>query len=117
MTAQVKALEAPVLEEAVNGVLHVGKLKGDAHSVVPPFSQAAVGDVINMHVRTSTGNEWQEIRVLTAAEVGRPVIFAIPKDVFEKKLVPGARAELHYTVTSNNGNAVLSPLLTVQLER
>ncbi|ANI52587.1 hypothetical protein PDR5_08570 [Pseudomonas sp. DR 5-09] len=45
------------------------------------------------------------------------MIFAIPKDVFEKKLVPGAKAELHYTVTRFNGNAESSPLLTVQLER
>ncbi|MBH3407206.1 hypothetical protein I5P86_19320 [Pseudomonas glycinae] len=117
MTAQVKALEAPTLKEAENGVLFLGKLKGDAHGGVPPYQQAAAGDVIIMKVETSTGNEWEGRHVLSAAEVGEPVIFAIPKHVFEKKLVPGAEAELHYTVTRNNGNAESSPLLTVQLER
>ena len=115
MTAQVKALTAPDLKEAVNRVLHVSQLKGDAHGVVPPYHQAADGDLITLHVKTSTGNTWEGSHVLTAAEVGKPVIFAIPKDIFENKLVPGARAELYYTITKN-GNAESSPLLTVQLE-
>ncbi|MFP0197386.1 hypothetical protein ACKJSM_19720 [Pseudomonas sp. PHC1] len=87
-----------------------------AHGVVPPFPQAAVGDRITMHVQTSTGNEWANSHVLTTVEMGDPVIFVISKDVFEKKLVPGAKADLHYTVTRNNGSAESSPLLTVQLE-
>lgn len=117
MTAQVKTLVALILKEAENGVLFLSKLKGDAHGDVPPYQQAVAGDVITMKVETSTGNKWEARHTLTAAEVGKSVIFAIPKDVFEKKLVPGARAELHYTVTINNGNASSSPLLKVQLER
>lgn len=117
MTAQVKAFVAPDLREAVNGVLHLSQLQGDAHGVVPPYPQANQGDMITLQVETTTGNKWEARHVLTAAELGKSVIFAIPKDVFEKKLVPGARAELHYTVTRNNGNAESSPLLTVQLER
>jgi len=116
MTAQVKTLVAPELEEAKNGVLKVSELKEAAHGVVPPYQQAAAGDRITLHVETSTGNKWEGSHVLTAAEVGKQVSFAIPKSVFEKHLVPGANAKLHYTITQN-GNSLMSPSLTVQLER
>jgi len=116
MTAQAKTLVAPDLKEAVNGVLHVSQLKGDAHGDVPPYPLAAAGDEITMQAETSTGNEWKGSHVLTAAEVGKHVIFAIPKSVFEKNLVPGANANLRYIITQN-GNSLMSPSLTIRLER
>ncbi|PNA05003.1 MULTISPECIES: hypothetical protein [unclassified Pseudomonas] len=117
MTAQVKTWAAPGLEESENGVLHVGKLKEDAHGVVPPNQQAAAGDTITMHVKTSTGNKWDKSRLLTAAEVGKPVIYKIPKAVFEEGLVTDASADLDYRITKNGGAPQQSPTLRVKLVR
>jgi hypothetical protein len=114
MNAQVKALAAPVLREAVKGVLYVGKLEGKAHGEVT-YDNSAVGDVVTLHVETTTGNNFKDQTTLTAATVGKLLLFAIPKDVFEKKLVPGATASLRYSVTRAS-NISESPVLTVQLE-
>ena len=116
MTAQVKTLAAPTLKETENGVLFLSKLKGDAHGDVPPYQQAAAGDRITLHVKTSTGNKWEGSHVLTAPEVGKPTIFSIPKSVFEKQLVPRASADLHYNITPIGGAPQQSPTLRVQLE-
>ncbi|VVM47587.1 hypothetical protein [Pseudomonas fluorescens] len=114
MNAQVKALAAPVLREAVKGVLDVGKLGGKAHGEVT-YENSAVGDVVALDVKTTTGNSFKDQITLTAATVGTLLPFAIPKDVFEKKLVPGATASLRYSVTRAS-NISDSPVLTVQLE-
>lgn len=117
MTAQQKVLSAPGLKEAENGVLHVDKLKDAAHGVVPPYANMAVGQKVELSVQTSYGDPWSASILLTAEMVGLPITFAIPKDVFEKKLVPGATAKLHYSVTDHSGNAVVSPVLTVKVEK
>ncbi|VVP77334.1 hypothetical protein PS925_00141 [Pseudomonas fluorescens] len=117
MTAQVKALAAPQLKEAVNGVLHVGKLEGNAHGLVSPYQYQTTGDVVALHVKTSTGNSFEEQTIVTEAGVGRPLTFAIPKDVFEKKLVPQATAELHYIVKRVGQNPETSNVLKVHLEK
>jgi hypothetical protein len=114
MNAQVKALAVPVLREAVEGVLNVGKLEGEAHGEVT-YENSAVGDVVALHVETTTGNSFEDQITLNAATVGTLLIFAIPKDVFEKELVPGATASLRYSVTRAS-NISESPVLTVQLE-
>ena len=115
MTAQLNALAAPQLKEAVNGVLHVGKLEGNAHGLVLPYQNQTACDVVALHVKTSNGNSFEKQTVVTPAGVGKPLTFAIPKDVFEKELVPQATAELHYTITNRAGNSVASQSLTVQL--
>ncbi|WRH93170.1 hypothetical protein RCC30_03785 [Pseudomonas fluorescens] len=79
------------------------------------YDNSAVGDVVTLHVETTTGNNFKDQTTLTAATVGKLLLFAIPKDVFEKKLVPGATASLRYSVT-RAGNISVSPVLTVQLE-
>ena len=117
MTAQVKTLAAPVLKEAVKDVLHVGKLEEHATGVVPPYLNSAAGDKVALHVKTSTGNSFEEHITVTAAGAGKPIVFAIPKDVFEKKLVPGATAKLHYVVTAVAHPPAESAPLTVRLER
>ena len=117
MTAQVKALATPVLKEAVNGVLHVGKLEGSAHAVVPPPPGLAVGDLVSLRVATSMGNDFQERIVVTAAEIGKPLTIAIPKHVFEKNLVSDASAKIDYSVTKMSQPPETSPTLTVKLER
>ncbi|RON65108.1 hypothetical protein [Pseudomonas fluorescens] len=116
MTAQVKALAAPELKEAEHGVLHVGKLEGPATGLVHTYPNQAERDVVTLSVKTSTGNSFEADTVVTAAGVGKPVTFAIPKDVFEKKLVPGASVKLYCTVTDDAGNSSASPSLTVQLK-
>lgn len=96
MTAQVNALAAPELKEAEDGVLHVGKLKEHATALVHTYPKQAEGEVVTLSVKTSTGNSFDVDTVVTAAGVGKPLTFAIPKDIFEKNLVPGASAKLHY---------------------
>jgi hypothetical protein len=117
MTAQVKTLAAPTLKEAVKGVLHIGKLQGNAHGHVPPNPNFAIGDTITFVVETSTGNTNEQLHALTAAELGRPVVISIPKDVFEKNLKPGATAELFYTWAGHDQTSETSPHLKLKLEK
>ncbi|AVX87563.1 MULTISPECIES: hypothetical protein [Pseudomonas] len=117
MTAHAKALAAPSLREAENGKLYVGKLTGAAHGEVLPYPNASVGDHITFHVVTTSGNTREDHQILTEPEVGKPIIFLIPKDVFEKNLTPEATAELRYSVTSRDQPPKASPLLTIKLER
>nr|WP_315446837.1 hypothetical protein [uncultured Pseudomonas sp.] len=117
MTAQVKALAAPQLKEAENGVLHVHKLEGHATVLVDTYTNQTVGDIVKIQITTSTGNSFGEQKVVTAAQVGKPLTFAIPKDVFEKNLVQDATAKLHYVVTAVAHQPAESAPLTVHLER
>lgn len=117
MTAQAKAFAAPSLREAEDGKLYVGELTGAAHGEVPLYLHASVGDGITFHVVTTSGNTWNDHHVLTAPEVGKPIIFLIPKDVFEKKLILEATADLHYIVTRFNQVPEKSPSLRIKLER
>ncbi|CAI8874257.1 DUF3277 domain-containing protein [Pseudomonas sp. IT-347P] len=114
MTAQVNALAKPVLKEAKEGVLYVGKLERNAHGEVT-YENSAVGDLVTLYVETSTGNNFKDDIKLNAATIGTPLLFAIPKDIFEKNLVPGATAKLRYTV-SRAANVSVSPVLEVRLE-
>lgn len=117
MTAHAKALAAPSLREAEDGKLYVGKLTGAAHGEVPHYLHASVGDQITFHVVTTSGNTWEGHHMVTAPEVGKPITFLIPKDVFEKNLTPEATADLHYSITIRDQPPALSPLLTIKLER
>lgn len=116
MTAQQKALVAPVLKEAVEGVLYVHNLIDPAHGVVWPYPYAAAGDNVEFTVQTSTGNTWQGQLVLTAGDAGKPIVFKIPKHVFEKNLKPGATADLHYVVIRIGQTSEQSVVLKVQIE-
>ena len=82
MTAQMKTLPAPMLPDAVDDVLNVHNLPDPTPGVVPPNQNAAIGDEVEFMVRTSTGNTWQEMRLLTAADVGKPITFSIKKETF-----------------------------------
>jgi hypothetical protein len=117
MTAQVKTLAAPTLKEAVKGVLHIGKLQGDAHGHVPPNPNFAVGDTITFLVKTSTGNEVKYPHTLTTVELGLPLVFTIAKTVFEKNLTPDATAELFYTWARHDQTSETSPHLKLKLEK
>lgn len=77
----------------------------------------AAGQKVEFKVQTSYGNHWSYSIALTAAMVGLPITFAIPKHVFEKNLVPSATAKLHYSVKDDSRNAVVSPVLVVQVEK
>jgi len=115
MTAQQKALAAPVLKEAVEGVLYVHNLIGAAHGEVGPYPYAA-GDKVEFTVQTSTGNTWVDSIIVTPDSVGKPVTFAIPKETFAKGLVPDATAKLRYSITSLSGSPAYSADLVVQLK-
>ncbi len=117
MTAQQKVLSAPTLKEAVNQVLKVSDLKDDAHGVVSPYANMAVGQKIELKVQTSYGNQWSAAHVVTAAEAGKPITFAIPKHIFEKNLVAGATAKLNYSVAEQSGSVAHSPDLVVKVEK
>lgn len=117
MTAQVKALPAPKLKEAPEGVLHVGELIGNAHGLVSPYPNQVIDDVVALHVKTSTGNSFEHQTVVTEAEVGKPLTFAISKDVFERDLIPQATAELYYLVTRAGQHLGTSAVLKVRLEK
>lgn len=78
-------LPAPVLEEAINNVLHVPSLVGPAHGIVPASQEAASGDTITLNVYDSDGAEqWSHSVVLTESSAGKPVELTIPKALFEK---------------------------------
>ncbi|TBN34134.1 hypothetical protein [Pseudomonas sp. BGI-2] len=114
MTAQEKTMPAPVLKEANNDVLYVGKLTGPAHGEVTPHGDMTVGDKVEFTVQTSTGNHWSGTK--RVEPVPLVMVFAIPKETFEKGLVPDATAKLRYRVTSASGNQADSIDLVVQLK-
>ena len=113
-------VSAPVLREAVEVndklILFVHNLLDPAHCEIPHFSDAAAGDKIALKVLTSTGNEKDYVHVLTASDLGRPLILTIKKAVFEKNLSQGATAFLYYIVTTVSGKTLTSPVLLVHLE-
>ncbi|WP_447788330.1 hypothetical protein [Pseudomonas farris] len=117
MTAQQKVLAKPVLKEATQGVLYVSQLMGPAHGIVAPYPNATVGDKVEFTVQTSTGNSWSYMITLIQAMIGSPIVFAIPKDIFEKSLTPDATARLQYSVTSASGPTDHSSDLLVKLEK
>lgn len=114
MTAQQSVIAAPVLTEAVGGVLFISKLSDPTFAEVPSYANAQPGDVIELTTNTSTGNQWQGQIVLTSPSF--PLRFAIPKGTFAQNVVSGATANLYYKITSPSGNSVNSPVLTVQLQ-
>ncbi|EUB71395.1 hypothetical protein PMI27_004962 [Pseudomonas sp. GM41(2012)] len=116
MTAQMKTLPAPMLPDAVGDVLYVHNLPDPTPGEVPPNQNAATGDKVEFKVKTSTDNTWQGQLVLTAGDTGQPIVFKIPKHVFEKNLKPGATADLHYVVTRIGQTPEQSAALKVQLE-
>lgn len=115
MTAQQSVVAAPDLVEAVNGVAYIKKLSDPTPASVSQYTEAAIGDVIEMLVSTSTGSNWNSQRVLIQPLF--PVIFDIPKSTFTNNLVSGATANLRYRITKvGSPNVVTSPTLTVRLE-
>lgn len=116
MTAQQKVLPAPVLKEAIEGVLYVHNLIDPAHAVIAPFPNARPGDEVELTVETSTGNQRRDRLILTPEMVGKPIVFTIPKKIFAEGLVPGATAKLHYRTSDDAGNVAVSPALQVRLE-
>ncbi|ALI00503.1 hypothetical protein C1Y08_08385 [Pseudomonas sp. FW306-02-F02-AA] len=115
MTAQQKVLPAPTLEEAVDDILYVHKLKDAAHGVVPPNTGMKVGAIVVFKVQPSHGNAWSSERHVVT-DPSKPITFAIPKHVFEKNLFPDATAILHYSVKDQSGNVVVSSVLTIKVE-
>ncbi|WP_448091864.1 hypothetical protein [Pseudomonas lini] len=115
MTAQQLVLPHALLQEAVGDELYVSKLKGDAHAVIPPYENARVGDVVVCRVETSTGNEWHDTYVLTEALF--PLVFVVPKAVFEKNLVPKATAKLGYSVRRTGKPEEQSPIALIHLKQ
>ncbi|MBC3268424.1 hypothetical protein HU765_00705 [Pseudomonas sp. SWRI81] len=109
-------LPPPALLEAENGVLKVSSLDKIANGSVDGYDNAQTGDAITLKVKTSTGNAW-EYRFTLTTEPLWPLVFAIPKEVFEKNLVPNATAELHYVVARFDQLIGISKELKVHLER
>ena len=117
MTAQQKVLPAPVLKEAIEGVLYVHNLIDQAHVVIAPYPNARPGDEVELTVETSTGNQRRDRLLLPPEMVGQPIVFITPKKIFAEGLVPGATAELNYRTSDDAGNVAISPVLQVHLER
>ncbi|MBU6958099.1 hypothetical protein KRR23_10165 [Pseudomonas sp. CVAP len=118
MTAQQKVLLAPpALKEAQEGVLYVHNLIDPAHGLVPSYANMVAGQTVKFTVQPSYGNHWSAVHVVTAAEVGKTITVAIPKHVFEKNLVAGATAKLHYSVVEQSGNEAQSPDLVIKVEK
>jgi hypothetical protein len=116
MTKQEKnPVAAPVVKEALGGVLNVSSLVGGAtaqiHATPPVFSKDSEVELITT---TSTGNSWNVSVKLTNVPFILNVL--VPKEVFEKNLVPGATATLQYTIKTN-GSSVASERLELTLEK
>ncbi|MCH4900288.1 MULTISPECIES: hypothetical protein [unclassified Pseudomonas] len=115
MTAQQSVVAAPDLEEAVKGVAYIEKLSDPTPASVSQYFEAAIGDVIEMLVSTSTGSNWSS--KYTLSQPLFPVTFDIPKSTFANNLVSGATANLRYTIAKTGSpDVVTSPTLTVRLE-
>ncbi|MCF4994172.1 hypothetical protein GIW70_11535 [Pseudomonas syringae] len=114
MSATQTILPAPILQEALDNVLHVGQLEGPAHAQVMVMPSAVTGATVDLSVKTSTGNEWQGSTVVV--QVPGTLNFKVPKDVFEKGLTPGASAKLRYTLTNPGNSPVVSQELKIQLQ-
>lgn len=104
----------PALLDAENGVLKVSSLDKVANGSVDGYDNAQTGDAITLKVKTSTGNAW-EYRFTLTTEPLWPLVFAIPKEVFAKSLVPKATAELFYIVVGTDQETRTSAKLTVHL--
>jgi hypothetical protein len=112
----IQMLPAPVLNEAVEGILYVHNLIGPAHGVVPALQEAAAGDKITLKVYDSDGaEEWSGSVELTSTSAGKPVELAIPKAPFEKMLKAGKNAGLQYSI-KRAGNQKLSVQLVIELK-
>ncbi|WP_456255230.1 hypothetical protein ACP3PM_26785 [Pseudomonas iridis] len=114
MTAQEKALEAPFLKEAVEGVLYVDQLKEYAHGQVVILS-ASLEDKITFKVWTTTGNNWSETK--SAESAPSVMVFDIPADIFKKNMQPGAGANLQYSVKRGKQDLGESPATKIRLEK
>ncbi|NYH08087.1 hypothetical protein [Pseudomonas moraviensis] len=116
MTAQQKALNAPILKEAEAGVLHVHKLKDHATAqIFVTAPNVKPGDKIDLTVKTTTGNAWNEQIIVRS--VPSVLESLIEKDIFAKNLTSGASAKLSYTVTTASGGVEHSDELVVKLEQ
>lgn len=118
---QVEELPAPVLKEAL---VHDGKLKlfihnlvDPAHGEVFPVAGTVAGDSITLQVNTTTGNAWDSTYILTEADEGMPIVFAIPKEIFASNLAPKAIARLYYLVKKADQTIGYSAPVDVELEQ
>ncbi|MFJ5257675.1 hypothetical protein ACIP8I_21080 [Pseudomonas sp. NPDC088414] len=113
----VTMLPAPLLKEAINGVLYVHNLIDPAHGEVPVLPDAVPGDAIKLTVSNSGGFlEWETKIVLTAITIGKPIVLPIPKTTFEKMLSAESDAALQYSLESA-GDQKLSMPLSIELKR
>ena len=112
MTAQEKALEAPFLKEAVEGVLYVDQLKEYAHGQVVILS-ASLEDKITFKVWTTTGNNWSETK--SAESAPSVMVFDIPADTFTKNMQSEAGSTLQYSMKNGTQDLGESPVTKIRL--
>jgi zona occludens toxin (predicted ATPase) len=108
MTAETKALPAPVIKEATNNQLKLSDLDANATAqVVISGTGFTVGSKVELVTELGSG----AYRVSATVEnVPGLIELLIPKDFFEKNLVSDSRAHIYYTVTTGQ-NKAKSPVL------
>jgi hypothetical protein len=80
----------------IQQVVEVSKLPDPAIATVPEYPRWGEGDRVEFDVKVGAGS-WTD-RIVVSDETKFPLPFAIPKSIFEKGLVTGAKVTLTYRV-------------------
>ena len=105
------SINAPYIQEAVGTVIHLGDVVSGGTYVVDTYEGIEVGDLLTVFYQSCI-DEWKAFYVVSASDMGRPIIFMLPAEAF----VLGA-ASARYMITSRVGNVVQSPVAKYEVRR
>ncbi|WP_434592366.1 hypothetical protein J3Q09_23355 [Pseudomonas sp. R4-83] len=114
--ATLPPLPAPKLTEASNGTLSVSTIKDPTEAVVPLYAEASAGDQVKLMLVIGD-KQWDYVKALTYADLGKDIPFAIEKAHFEKGLSAAADARLRYSVSKQGQVPAMSEELKVAIVR
>ncbi|WP_454867555.1 hypothetical protein [Pseudomonas farris] len=115
MTTQQKALAAPILVEAQDGIFFIHNSKNPTPAKVSPYINQSAGDTVALTVTANNNSLTVRVEV-TKEDLGKPIAFDIAKKIFEDGFKEGNTATLHYKVIPvGSGGSGQSESLTVRL--
>ncbi|EIK71539.1 hypothetical protein PseBG33_3356 [Pseudomonas synxantha BG33R] len=111
VTVTSASINPPYIQEAVGTVIHLTAVVNGGTYVVDAYEGMEEGDLLTVFYKSSI-DEWKAFYVVSASDVGRPIIFMLPAEAF----VLGA-ASARYMITSPSGNVVQSPVAEYEVIR
>ncbi|VVE80057.1 RCC1 domain-containing protein [Pandoraea sputorum] len=122
ITGTAQQLAAPVVREAVGGVLDPSLVQNGAHVDIAPWRNMTQGEIVMMYWRGTAADgspvNDQDFKVVEAADIGNPVSFDIMFSAISP--IAGGSVEVYYVITSGGGmresaHLILSVLDTLEL--